>query len=432
MTLHEINQKRGELWKEARETNDKAKAEKREMTAIESERFDKIMEEVDGLDEQRDALLKSDKRNKFLADQGKSEGRKSEPDNGNEGSKKKDEVRTLTWGENYESKREIKLSGPYATDEYRAAHAKWLAYGSQALSIEEYRALQADSDTVGGYITNPVQMVADLIKFVDNMVFVRQKCTVFSVPTAQSLGAPSLDTDMSAPDWTAEILTGSEDSSIAFGRRELNPHPLAKLIKVSNTLLRKAIMGPEALVRDRLGYQVAITLENAYLNGTGSNQPLGLFTASNNGVSTARDVSTGNSTTAIAADNLFEVKYSLKQQHQEQGEWIFHRSAVKAIRKLKDGNGQYLWAPGLIASQPNTLLDRPVNMSEYAPSTFTTGLYVGLFGNLKYYWIADALSLQIQRLVELYAATNQTGFIGRVETDGAPVLDEAFARVKLA
>jgi HK97 family phage major capsid protein len=71
-------------------------------------------------------------------------------------------------------------------------------------------------------------------------------------------------------------------------------------------------------------------------------------------------------------------------------------------------------------------------MSEYAPNTFTTGLYVGLIGDWSQYWIVDALDLTIQRLVELYAETNQTGFIGRMETDGAPVLAEAFARVKLA
>ena len=71
-------------------------------------------------------------------------------------------------------------------------------------------------------------------------------------------------------------------------------------------------------------------------------------------------------------------------------------------------------------------------MSEYAPNTFTTGLYVGLLGDFSHYWIADALEMTVQRLVELYAGTNQTGFIGRLETDGAPVLEEAFARVKLA
>jgi len=70
--------------------------------------------------------------------------------------------------------------------------------------------------------------------------------------------------------------------------------------------------------------------------------------------------------------------------------------------------------------------------SEWAPSTFTTGQYVGLLGDFSWYWIADAMSMQIQRLNELYAETNQVGFIGMLETDGAPVLEETFVRVKLA
>ena len=55
-----------------------------------------------------------------------------------------------------------------------------------------------------------------------------------------------------------------------------------------------------------------------------------------------------------------------------------------------------------------------------------------MLGDFQHYWIADALSMQIQRLNGLYAETNQVGFIGRLETDGAPVLEEGFVRVKLA
>ena len=55
-----------------------------------------------------------------------------------------------------------------------------------------------------------------------------------------------------------------------------------------------------------------------------------------------------------------------------------------------------------------------------------------MIADFSYYWIADALDMRIQRLVELYAATNQVGFIGRLETDAQPVLAEAFSRVKLA
>ena len=104
---------------------------------------------------------------------------------------------------------------------------------------------------------------------------------------------------------------------------------------------------------------------------------------------------------------------------------------LAVVSKLKDGEGQYLWRQSVLDGEPDRLLGRPVMMSEYAPNTLTTGLYVGILGDFSNYWIADALDMQIQRLVELYAETNQIGFIGRLETDGMPTLAEAFVRVKL-
>lgn len=76
------------------------------------------------------------------------------------------------------------------------------------------------------------------------------------------------------------------------------------------------------------------------------------------------------------------------------------------------------------------LLGLPVLMSEYVPSTYTTGLYVGMLADFSQYWIADNLNMTVQRLVELYAESNQIGFIGRMEVDGMPVLAEAFVRLK--
>ncbi len=102
------------------------------------------------------------------------------------------------------------------------------------------------------------------------------------------------------------------------------------------------------------------------------------------------------------------------------------------IAKLKDGNGDYLWAESVRVGEPDMLLGLPAFDSEFAPNTFTTGLYVGLLGDFNHYWVADAMDLEIQRLEELYAATNQVGFIARFKTDAAPVLEEAFVRVKLA
>lgn len=308
-----------------------------------------------------------------------------------------------------------------------------LGQGIQAVPADLVNALQFDSDTAGGFLSAPQEFVAQLIKAVDNSVFMRMKATVLPPLTgAHSLGAPALDNDPADDDWVSEIQSTSEDSTMSFGKRELVPHLMTKLIKVSMKLLNNSATPAGQIVNDRLAYKVGITAEKGYLTGSGANQPLGVFTASDSGISTSRDVSTGNTTTSIKFDGLIEAKYSLKGQYQNTAEWLFHRDAVKQISKLKDGEGQYIWSASVRDNDPDRLLGRPVNQSEYAPNTFTTGLYAGLLGDFSHYWIVDSLQMEIQRLNELYAATNQVGFISRFSSDGAPVLEEAFARVKLA
>jgi HK97 family phage major capsid protein len=154
-----------------------------------------------------------------------------------------------------------------------------------------------------------------------------------------------------------------------------------------------------------------------------------VFVASNDGISTSRDVNTG-SATAILADGLLDCKYKLKASYRDTARWLFHRDAIKMIAKLKSNDNQYIWQPGLQAGQPDRLLNLPVDESEKVPNTFTNGLYVGLLANWRFYEIADALDMEVQVVDQLYAATNQIGYIGRLKTDGLPTLDEAFARVK--
>ena len=240
---------------------------------------------------------------------------------------------------------------------------------------------------------------------------------MFPVPQADSLGVPSLDNDPADADWTAEIATGSEDSTMDFGKRELWPHPAAKRLKVSKKLLRNSGMNVERIVMERLAYKFSVTEEKVFMTGTGSNQPLGLFTSSSDGISSARDVSTGNTTTAIQFDGLIEAKYSVKGGYWKNAKWLFHRDAMRNISKLKDGEGQYLWLPSVREDEPDRLLGQELLTSEFVPNTFTTGLFVGMYGDFKHYWIADALSVVIQRLTELYAEANQDGFIARMEVD---------------
>jgi HK97 family phage major capsid protein len=313
----------------------------------------------------------------------------------------------------------------------RRVFCKLLREGKSALSDVEIRALQIGPSSSGGYLV-PVEFAKNIILKLKDEVFVRSRATVLPMINSDGIGNPALDTEPADATWTSEVGTGEEETTIAFGRREMKPHPLAKLLKSSKRLLRAAAIDVETLIRDRFAYKFGITEEKAFLTGSGAEQPLGLFIASANGINTDRDVSTGNTTTAITGDGLQAAKFSLKKQYRRRAEWIFHRDALSKIAQLKDGQGRYIFQPGLQLGSPDTLLGHPFNESEYAPNTFTTGLYVGLFGDLSFYWIVDSLAMEIQPLYELYAASNQVGFIARKETDGMPVLGEAFARVKLA
>ena len=224
----------------------------------------------------------------------------------------------------------------------------------------EFKALQADSDTRGGYIIAPKMVVQGLIEQVDDLVYMRQLGTVHQVERGQSLGAPTRDNDISDPVWTNEIGTGDEDDTEPFGMRELDPSPLAKRIKISNKLLNAPGIDIEQYWRGRLAYKFGVAMENAFLTGNGRNQPLGLFTDSDSGLNTDRDVVTG-AADGLTADALFDVQYFLKQQYWAKAQWMWSREAVKRIRKLKDAENQYLWQPGLQMGQPDRILNLSVH-----------------------------------------------------------------------
>lgn len=288
------------------------------------------------------------------------------------------------------------------------------------------------TNATAGYLTAPVQFREDLIKGLDDDLFMRQICKkIGGIGPAQSLGFPAKLTGATDATWTTEVGDVTEEQDLTFGRREFKPYRLAKLLKISRTLMNHAPMAEGTLlgeIRQNLG----VVQEKAYMTGDGSAKPLGVFTGSSSGIPTTRDVSTGNTTTAITLDGVMNALYSLKGQYHRAASWIFHRDAIKMLRGIKDGEGQYLWQPSVQAGQPDMLYGHPVYMSEFAPNTFTTGKYVGIVGDFNYYWICDADALAIQILNELYAVNNQTGYIYEYFGDGAPVVGEAFARVKLA
>lgn len=407
MDIHAMQQKRARLAKQARDLLDGAQERGEDLSGEEEQQFDRLMEEVDGLD----TNIEREQRVRAI------EARDGDPDDDDPPHGDPD------GGEGDEDEQRNRVFRNYLRE--------------GVIDQERARALNMGVGPEGGYLVPPMQFVEQLLQNVDDMVAIRQLATVQQLTDGESLGVPTLDTDLDDAEWTSEVGTGSQDDSLRFGRRELAPHPLAKRVKISRTLLRRAALGPEAIVRERLQYKFGVTAEKAYMTGDGNNKPLGLFTASSSGISTSRDVDIStdgsglvNAAAGRAADDLIDAKYTLKPQYWRRARWLFHRFAIRDIRKLKDGNDQYVWQPGLAGGRPDTILDVPFIVSEFAPNTFTDNAYIGMLADFSFYWIADSLAMEVQRLVELYAETNQVGFIGRLESDGMPTLEEPFVRLQ--
>ncbi|MFW6091295.1 MAG: phage major capsid protein [Actinomycetota bacterium] len=403
MDIRELKQKRTKLGADARAILDGADG--RDLTAEEEQEFDRLMAERDTVDKR----IEREEKARAAEDRDR-ESAPREPSGSDD---------------------------PPGGDEARmAAFRAYVTGGRAGLTEEQVRALNMGNDPEGGFLVAPQQFVQELIQEVDDMLPLRPLATTSTITQAESLGVPTLDTDLDDAEWTAEVATGSTDDSLRFGKRELRPHPLAKRVKVSRTLLRRGSLDPEAVVRERLSHKFGVTQERAFMTGDGNNKPLGLFTASSNGISTSRDVDIDIAAGALdgtdAADGLIDAKFTLKSQYWRRARWLFHRLLIGQIRKLKDADNRYIWQPGLALDRPDTILDVPYVVSEFAPSTVEDDAYIGMIGDFSFYWIVDALSMEIQRLVELYAESNQVGFIGRLETDAMPVLEEPFVRLQAA
>lgn len=445
----ELREKRGKIIADARAILDKADAEKRLLNADEKKSYDAMLADAAVLKEDYERREALEAQEREIATSNRKDrpepirpGGSTDPVNREDRRDKAcDTPRRMefkpTWARGLQRgvpqpERPEFCNPKRATREYEAASRAFLRAGIGIFGPEERAALSAGIDTEGGYTYPSEQFVNQLIKFIDDSTFIQQMATVLPVSNADSLGAPSYDTDAADFEWTSEITIPSTDTTMAFGKRQLHPHPLAKEIDITTTLLQRSLIPMESFIAQRMAYKMGITREKHYLTGTGSNQPLGVFTATAQGISTSRDISTGNGTTEFTYDGLVNAKMTLKGGYQAGSVWMFHRDAIKMLMKIKDGQGRPMWQPSMLQGQPDTLLGNPILMSEYVPNTYTTGLYAGIIGDFSFYWIAEAMTFRIQRLNELLARTRQVGFIGVQEIDGMPVLEEAFVRVKLA
>ena len=226
-------------------------------------------------------------------------------------------------------------------------------------------------------------------------------------------------TTHSSASWLDEEELLSESDEV-FGQTSLSAYKLGTFIKVSDELLNDSVFDLEGYISTEFARRIGSKEEEAFFTGDGSGKPTGIFAASggaDRGVTSA-------AAAALTADELIDLFYSLRSPYRKKAVWVMNDSTVKAIRKLKDGNGQYLWQPALTAGTPDTILNRPVYTSSYVPA-IAAGAKTIAFGDFGYYWIADRQGRSFKRLNELFATTGQVGFMATQRVDGKLILSEA-------
>lgn len=204
-----------------------------------------------------------------------------------------------------------------------------------------------------------------------------------------------------------------------FSQILLDAHKFHVAIKVTEELLYDNAFGLENYIIDQFGKALANAEEDAFLNGTGVGQPLGLFAKTGGG--TTAETLTG----ALKADDILNLIYALKRPYRKNASFIINDKNLAVIRKLKDNNGAYMWQPSYQAGEPDKILGYDIHTSAYAPEDAIA------FGDYSYYNIGDRGTRSFKQLAELFAGNGMIGYVAKERVDGKLILPEAVQILRL-
>ncbi|HQM02073.1 MAG TPA: phage major capsid protein [Ruminococcus flavefaciens] len=301
-----------------------------------------------------------------------------------------------------------------ASDEYKKAF--WNVMRSKNPHYDVVNALQIGTDSEGGYLV-PDEFERTLVQALEEENIFRKLAKIIQTSSGDRK-IPVVTTHGSAS-WLDEEELYPESDEV-FGQTSIGAYKLGTFIKVSDELLNDSVFDLQSYISTEFARRIGSKEEEAFFVGDGSGKPTGIFAA----VGGAQLGVTAASATAITVDEILDLFYSLKSPYRKKAVFVMNDSTVKAIRKLKDGQGQYLWQPSLTAGTPDTILNRPVYTSSYVPA-IEAGAKTIAFGDFGYYWIADRQGRSFKRLNELFATTGQVGFMATQRVDGKLILPEA-------
>ena len=273
--------------------------------------------------------------------------------------------------------------------------------------------LQEGVDADGGYLV-PEEYDSRLIKVLNGENIMRKLGHKITTSGDHKINIASTEP---AAAWIEEG-GALQFSDAQFAQILLDAHKLHVAIKVTEELLYDSAFNLENYIIDEFGKALSNAEEDAFLNGTGVGQPLGLFAETGGGT-------VYKTVTKLTADDIMNLVYALKRPYRKNSAFIMNDQIIATIRTFKDGNGAYMWQPSYQAGEPDKLLGYPVYTSPFAPEDAIS------FGDYSYYNIGDRGTRSFKQLTELFAGNGMIGFVAKERVDGKLILPEAVQILKI-
>lgn len=301
----------------------------------------------------------------------------------------------------------------------------YLRRGERGMSAEQreifakrFNAAEGTSpDTAGGYVVpmGPMQPLVDAQKAYGGMLD-PGVCYIFDSGNANQLPIPT-DDDTSNAGALLEENTQVGEQDVTFGNVMLDGYTYtSKLVRVSNQLLQDSFFDLNGWLMAKLGVRIARAVNTDLTVGSGASRPRGIAVAATKGYD-AGGSSTSGETATISTDDLIELEHSVDPAYRKGARFMMGDTALKIVKKLKDGIGRPLWLPGLATREPDTILQYPytINRDMADPAASATSV---LFGDFQNYYVRRIAGVQVLRLTERYADFNQVGFVAFQRWDG--------------
>ena len=274
--------------------------------------------------------------------------------------------------------------------------------------------LQEGIDADGGYLV-PEEYDNRLIKVLNDENIMRKLGHKITTSGDHKINIASTEP---AAAWIEEG-DALQFSDAQFSQILLDAHKLHVAIKVTEELLYDSAFNLENYIIDEFGKALSNAEEDAFLNGTGVGQPLGLFAATGGGT-------VYKTVTKLTADDIMNLVYALKRPYRKNSAFIMNDQTIATIRTFKDNNGAYMWQPSYQAGEPDKLLGYPVYTSPFAPTDAIAG------GDYSYYNIGDRGTRSFKQLTELFAGNGMIGFVAKERVDGKLILPETVQILKVS